>query len=402
MKNILIFMICAVLVFTVCSAQVFASGDEDNLIFDTNISADSNLTLGENIEINSKSAILMNAETGAVLYAKNVNEALAPASVTKIMTLLLVAEAADTGAVSLDDEITISADAASMGGSQVFLEEGERFTVDELLKCTVIASANDAAVALAEHIAGSEELFVEKMNKRAAELGLKSTSFENATGLDDSVTNHLTSAYDIALMSCELMKHDSVMKYSSVWQDTIRDGKFTLTNTNRLVRYYSGCTGLKTGSTDKAGFCISATAKRGDMTLVAVIMGAETRDIRNEAARTLLDYGFASFDIYSDPASPLEDAPVRHGRCGNITLYSEGFGLLVEKSNAARIEKRYEIPEYIDAPIKRGDAVGEIIYSLDGEEIGRCRVIVHEDVERISLWELFLRLIESIFAERKY
>ncbi len=402
MKKVLIFITLAVFAFTIFSAQIFASDDADNIIFDTNISADSDLTLGENIEIDAKSAILMNAETGAVLYAKNVNEALAPASVTKIMTLLLVAEAVDNGSVSLDDEVTISASAASMGGSQVFLEEGERFTVDELIKCAVIASANDAAVALAEHIAGSESLFVEKMNKRAAELGMKSTSFENATGLDDSVTKHLTSSYDIALMSCELMKHTSVMKYASVWQDTIRDGKFTLTNTNRLVRYYSGCTGLKTGSTDKAGFCISATAKRGSMTLVAVIMGAETRDIRNDAARTLLDYGFASFDIYTDPAAPLESAPVRHGRCGSVTLYSEGFGLLVEKGDISRIEKRYEIPEFVDAPVRDGDKLGQIVYSLDGEEIGRCGIVVRENVERITFWELFLRLLESIFVERKY
>lgn len=393
----LVLIFTAVLLFGVVA---YASDEYNNGENGTNSGADSDIASGVNIDISAKSAILINAETGAVLYAKNANEALAPASVTKVMTLLLVAEALDDGTIKLDDKITISSYASSMGGSQVFLEQGEQFTVDELIKCTVIASANDAAVALAEHVAGSEALFVDRMNARAKELGMRASSFENVTGLDDDVVKHLTSAYDIALMSCELLKHECVMKYASVWQDSIRDGSFILTNTNRLVRYYSGCTGLKTGSTDKAGYCVSATAKRGEMSLIAVIMGAETRDKRNEAARALLDYGFATYDLYTDMAGALEDADVHHGSRDTVTLYSSGFSSLVEKKQLGRIEKTYVIPEYITAPKKSGDVVGEIIYSIDGEEIGRSDIIINDDVERVGVWELFLRLLESIFVSK--
>lgn len=391
-------LICTLVI--VLGVVVYASDDYINGNSGINNGAESDIVSGANIDISAKSAILINAETGAVLYAKNANEALAPASVTKIMTLLLVAEALEDGTVKLDDKTTISSYASSMGGSQVFLEQGEQFTVDELIKCTVIASANDAAVALAEHMAGSEALFVERMNARAKELGMRASSFENVTGLDDEVVRHLTSAYDIVLMSRELMKHECVMKYACVWQDSIRNGSFTLTNTNRLVRYYSGCTGLKTGSTDKAGYCVSATAKRGEMSLIAVIMGAETRDKRNEAARTLLDYGFATYDLYTEKAGALEDADVYHGSKDAVTLYSTGFSSLVEKKQLGRIEKSYVIPEYIAAPKKNGDVVGEIIYSIDGEEIGRSDIIIKEDIERVGLWELFLRLLESIFVNK--
>ncbi len=249
-----------------------------------------------NIECpNAKSAVLMEATTGEIIYSKEENRKLIPASVTKIMTLLLVAEAISEGKIALNDMVTISAFAASMGGSQVFLKEGEVMSVEELLKCTVIASANDAAVALAEFVSGSESVFVSIMNNRAKELGMNNTFFENVTGLDDTTENHLTSALDIALMSRELIKHDIILKYSSLWQDTIRNGEFTLTNTNRLVRFYEGCNGLKTGSTSKAGYCMSATANRNGMHLIAVVMGAETRDARNETAKNLLDFGFANY-----------------------------------------------------------------------------------------------------------
>ena len=251
-----------------------------------------------NLEISAPSAILIEATTGTVLYYKNQEQKRSPASVTKIMTLLLVCEALETERINPDDNVVISDYAASMGGSQVFLEEGESFTVEELLKCTVIASANDAAVALAELIHGTEGNFVAEMNKRAKELGMKNTNFENVSGLDDSTTAHLTSAEDIAIMSRELIKYDIILKYSSLWQDSIRNGAFQLTNTNRLVRFYDGCNGLKTGSTDKAGFCISATAKRDGMQLIAVIMGAPTRDLRNADARALLDFGFATYGLY--------------------------------------------------------------------------------------------------------
>jgi D-alanyl-D-alanine carboxypeptidase (penicillin-binding protein 5/6) len=233
------------------------------------------------------------------------------------------------------------------------------------------------------------------MNSRAAELGMKSTSFENVTGLDDTVTNHLTSAYDIALMSRELIKHAEVMKYASVWQDSIRDGEFTLTNTNRLVRYYKGCTGLKTGSTDKAGFCVSATAERDGMHLIAVIMGAPTSNARNNAARALLDYGFAGFALLSDENAALEDVPVRFGHERSLTLCTTAVFKIVEKGALGRIEKRYEIPEYLNAPVSEGERVGSVIYTLDGEEIARADIVASQKVERLGFLDIFFEILAS-------
>ena len=340
----------------------------------------------------------MDADTGLVLYTKNASEALPPASVTKIMTLLLVAEAIDRGSISLDDKVYVSANAASKGGSQIFIKEGEEFSVEELLKSTVIASANDAAVALAELLAGTEDAFVVKMNERAKSLGMTNTHFENATGLDDTVTNHLTSAYDIALMSRELIKHDVITEYSDVWQDSIRNGEFVLTNTNRLVRYYDGCTGLKTGSTDKAGFCVSATAKRDGMHLIAVVMGAESRDERNEAARAMLDFGFSNYALYAEPECELEYADVMGGVKDNVAVYSEKFVKLINKVDKNRIEKEYTIPESICAPLTAGDVVGRVTYKLDGEIIGESDVFVKEDVKSIGLLELYARIMKTILT----
>jgi D-alanyl-D-alanine carboxypeptidase (penicillin-binding protein 5/6) len=298
--------------------------------FEGNSSAEGDsLQTNADFDVDCAGAYLCEASTGKVLYAKGEYKAQSPASVTKIMTLLLVCEALDVGKFSLDDTVTVSAHAASMGGSQVFLEEGERVKVEDLLKSTVIASGNDSAVALAELTCGSEDAFVRLMNKRAAELGLKSTSFENVTGLDDTTTKHYSCAADIATMSRELIKHDLILKYSSIWQDTIRNGEFTLTNTNRLVRYYEGCNGLKTGSTDKAGYCVSATAKRGNMQLVAVIMGAETRDKRNEAARALLDYGFANYALLELGGEFLENCELTSGISDSVPLYSSKFTTVI-------------------------------------------------------------------------
>ncbi|MGM9609888.1 MAG: D-alanyl-D-alanine carboxypeptidase family protein [Eubacteriales bacterium] len=246
-------------------------------------------------------AVLMEASSGTVLYRMNESDELPPASVTKIMTLLLVMEALEAGNLALTDTVTISGYAASMGGSQVFLEEGEQMSVEDLIKCTVIASANDAAVALAEQVMGSETAFVERMNQRAAELGLTGAHFENVTGLDDDTENHVMSAMDIAVISRELIRHPLILEYSSVWMDTIRDGAFTLTNTNRLIRFYQGATGLKTGSTEKAKFCITATAERNGMTLIAVIMTAPSRDDRNSDAKKLFDWVFCESTDFSAP-----------------------------------------------------------------------------------------------------
>ena len=396
MKRFLSILLCAVMVLNCLAVYASASVDEEFIedFVDDKIDAiDTN-----SLEINAKSAILMDAETGMVLYAKNASEALPPASVTKIMTLLLVAEAIRDGNIDLDDKVYVSANAASMGGSQIFIKEGEEFTVEELLKSTVIASANDAAVALAELISGTEDAFVERMNERALELGMKNTHFENATGLDDTVTNHLTSAYDIALMSRELIKHDAVTKYSNVWQDSIRNGEFVLTNTNRLVRYYDGCTGLKTGSTDKAGFCVSATAERDGMHLIAVVMGSETRDARNEAARAMLDFGFSAYALYTAPETDLEYADVLRGTSDKVLLCSSEFSKLVSKSDKKRIEKEFYIPENLTAPLRAGDVVGGVIYKLDGEEIGKSDVFVKEDVDEITVYNLFLRILRTMLT----
>lgn len=392
MKRILSFLICIVLVVNCLAISINASvseGDNELEIDTENINS---------LEINAKSAVLMDAKTGTVLFTKNASEALPPASVTKIMTLLLVAEAIDQGAISLTDTVYVSANAASKGGSQIFIKEGEEFSIEDLLKSTVIASANDAAVALAEALGGTEESFVERMNERASELGMRNTHFENSTGLDDTVTNHLTSAYDIALMSRELLKYDTVTAYSNVWQDSIRNGEFVLTNTNRLVRYYEGCTGLKTGSTDKAGFCISATAERDGMHLIAVVMGAETRDERNNAARAMLDYGFSNYALFAEPEYELEYIPVKRGCKDEVAIYCDEFSKLVNKSDRKRIEKEFVIEDFITAPLKAGQVVGYVNYKLDGEIIGKSDVFVKEDINEIRATDIFLRMLKTIFT----
>ena len=376
----------------------YASDFEENENNDINNEAENSMTSVPGIESMASSAILLEASTGTVLYAKDQHKKLSPASVTKIMTLLLVAEELASGSITLEQSVTVSSNAASMGGSQIFLKEGECFTVDELLKSTVIASANDAAVALAELISGSEAAFVARMNERAGELGMKNTDFENCTGLDDTTTSHLTSAYDIALMSRELIKHDIILKHSGVWQDSIRNGEFVLTNTNRLVRYYSGCTGLKTGSTDKAGYCVSATAKRDGMHLIAVVMGAESRDKRNECARALLDYGFSNYAIYQDPAKELEIVPVKRGVKTETIISSTAFSALISKSDIKKIEKKFKIPESLAAPLAKDQVVGEVVYYLGDKEIGKADICAIEQIDTITLTGLLRELIVAIIA----
>lgn len=394
-----------ILIFTLLLALLVPSYADtaDDVIGDT-LGEGSVETGADDVDLglDAAAAYLIEASTGKVLYADNELSAASPASVTKIMTLLLVCEALAAGKINLEDTVTISSYAASMGGSQIFLEEGERFSVEELIKSTVIASANDAAVALAELVAGSESAFVKKMNERATELGLKNTSFENVTGLDDTTTNHYSCAADIATMSRELIGHDIILKYSSIWQDTIRDGEFTLTNTNRLVRYYDGCNGLKTGSTDKAGFCISATAKRGNMQLIAVIMGAETRDGRNNAARALLDYGFSNFALYEAAEEVIENVPVIKGKSDYVTTYKTAFSTVVDKGDLSGIELFYEIPENLTAPVTEGDVVGKVIYKLDGEQIGYSDILAEGSVEKIGLFDLFVRILSNVFIGGKY
>lgn len=349
-----------------------------------------------NMRFNCKSALLMEAETGKILFEQNADEALPPASVTKIMTLLLVMEAIDSGKIRYTDMVTASAYACSMGGSQIYLKEGEQMSVEDMLKSVVIASANDAAVALAEYVLGTEEAFVARMNERAKELGMTSTSFENTNGLDDTATNHLTSARDIAIMSRELLKHEKITEYSSIWMDTIRNGEFGLTNTNRLVRFYKGATGLKTGSTSKAGFCISATAKRDGMTLICVIMGAESRDIRNAAATSLLDFGFANYTLFEEEPKTLEKIRVRGGEETECEIVTKGFSEVVDKSNSGKIESFTELPENLEAPVKKGDVIGKIIYKINGEHIGESQILANETVEKIDFWGVFGNILARI------
>ena len=350
------------------------------------------------IDVSSKSAVLMNAESGEIIFSKNENEALAPASVTKIMTLLLVMEALDEGRISAEASVPISAYAASMGGSQVFLKEGETMTVRDLIKCAVIASANDAAVALSEYVYGSEDAFVKAMNERVAALGMKNTNFENTTGLDDTTTNHVTSAMDIAIMSRELIKHPMILEYSSLWQDSIRDGEFTLTNTNRLVRYYDGCTGLKTGSTDKAGYCISATAERDGMSLIAVVMGADTRDERNYIARSLLDMGFSNYAVFSEDENTVDDLKVFGGGINYVTVYSPPVCKLIDKKYKNKVEKYYELADAIEAPIKNGDSVGKIKYVIDGRLLCESDIYVKCDIERLTTKDIFVGILNAVLT----
>lgn len=348
------------------------------------------------LSLECQSAVLMEANTGAVLYAQNANETLPPASVTKIMTLLLVMEAMDAGKFTLNDMVTTSENAASMGGSQIYLKVGETMTVEDMLKSVVISSANDAAVALAEFVSGDVATFVEKMNKRASELGMTSTHFENVTGLDDTAQNHMTSAMDIALMSRALIAHPTILKYSSIWMDTIRDGAFGLTNTNRLVRFYRGATGLKTGSTSKAGFCVSVTAERDGLELICVIMGAQSRDIRNAQATRLLDWGFANYALYRAEGERVEDIRVIGGVEPVCPAAFDAFECVLPKEALSRVERSVQAKERIGAPVHEGDCVGTVSYTLDGKTLGCADVTAQADVPKISFFGLWQRLLAKI------
>lgn len=348
----------------------------------------------DTLNLPCKSAILVEANTGTVLYEKNADEPLPPASVTKVMTLLLVMEAIDSGKIGYGDTVRASANACSMGGSQIYLKENEEMTVEDLLKSVIIASANDAAVALAEHICGSEEAFVDKMNEKAQMLGMKNTHFENTNGLDDTTQNHVISARDIAIVSRELIKHKKVIEYSSIWMDSIRNGSFGLTNTNRLIRFYNGATGLKTGSTDKAGFCISATAKRGEMELIAVIMGSETRDERNSAATKLLDYGFNNYRIFSDDGGVIDNIPISKGERASFSVEYPKIKMIVPKETG-KISAGIQISENIEAPVKSGDIVGIVSYTDGKGEICQIDIIACENVKRLSFWSGFMLLLKK-------
>lgn len=347
------------------------------------------------LDIKAKSVVLMEPNTGEVLYASNENEKLAPASITKIMSLLLVMEAIENEKLTLDTKVQTSEHAASMGGSQIWLEVGESMTVDELLRAAVIASANDATVALAEAVAGSEEAFVKQMNERAKELGMKNTTFVNACGLD--ADGHMTSGLDVAIMASALIKHDLIKNYSTVWMDALRDGKSELTNTNKLVRYYNGATGLKTGTTSKAGCCVAATAERDGMELVAVVMGGENSNERFSGAKKLLDYGFAnwSFVSLSPDLADIDTIAVKRGMETSITVESNGgtVDLLLEKGKQDKITEEIEIANELEAPVLTGDQVGTVKFMLEGKQVGELPIISANTVDRLNFANGFVSLL---------
>ena len=350
-------------------------------------------------EVEAGAAVLMERETGTVLYESHSHDKLEPASVTKIMTLLLVMEAIDGGTVRLEDVITVSSSAAARGGSQVYLKEGEQMTVDELLKAVAVVSANDAAVALAEHLAGSEAAFVERMDRRAAELGMKDTNFVNCTGLP--AAGHLTSAYDIALMSRALMAHPKIRDYTTIWMDTIRGGQFQLSNTNKLVRFYSGCTGLKTGSTDSALYCLSATAEREGMELIAVVLKSPTSQKRFDGARALLDYGFANYTLLDvGPDEAIPPVEVRLGEVEQVQpILGQSGRILVEKAQLDQVTTQVRLAEDVEAPVEQGQKLGEVVVLVDGEERQVLPLVADQGVERLTIPGIFLRFMRALLME---
>ena len=350
------------------------------------------------LEIEAPSVLLMEKETGQILYAQNEHQKLEPASVTKVMTLLLTMEAIERGAVSYDDVVTVSAYAASMGGSNVYLAEGEKITVEELLKAVCVASGNDASVALAEHVSGVTELFVAEMNNRAKELGMKDTHFVNCHGLP--AEGHVSSAADIAIMSRELIRnHPDLRRFTTIWMDSLRGGEFELANTNKLIRFYDGATGLKTGSTSSAGYCISATAERDGMELIAVVLKGSTSQQRFEDAKTLLSYGFATYALHAvETAEPFAPLPVRLGMEESVllTLPQEGRKVLVKKAQIAGLTQEVTLPQEVEAPVAQGQQLGTLTVR-DGETVVlEVPIQAAEGVEKLTWWEMYRRLLGAV------
>lgn len=351
-------------------------------------------------DIAAPSAILMDAATGTVLYEKNASERLRPASVTKVMTLLLVMEALDTGRIGWDDTVIASEAACAKGGSQVYLEPGEEMSMDEMLKSVVVSSANDCATALAEHVAGSESAFVGMMNQRAQELGLLDTNFVNCTGLDDApeAAEHLTTAHDIAVISRELLKHDRVRDYTTIWMDTVRGGKFGLSNTNKLVRFYQGTTGLKTGYTSAAGHCLAASAKRDGIELIAVVLHCASSADRFSSAKALLDYGFANYALVSaEMPEPLQPVPVTLGQKAAVQPeLQQAAPILIEKGLQAAVTRTVTLAERVEAPVAAGQQLGTLTISANGETLAEIPIIAPEAIERLTWWELTCRLLRRL------
>lgn len=354
----------------------------------------------EDKNIKAKSVILMSLDTKEVLLKQNEYMELSPASVTKIMSILLTLEALESKKISLNDKVSASSSATSMGGSQIWLEVGEAMTVDELLKAVIVASANDACTALGEHIAGSDVAFVKMMNDRAKELGLKHTNFENCTGLDDTTTNHYSCAYDLAIIACEVMKYENIVtKYSKIWLDSLRNGKTELNNTNKLVNKYNGITGLKTGTTSNAGFCIAATATRDNLRLVAVVLGADTSDNRFNTATYLLDYGFANYQMIEPKinSKKITKVNIKNGREKTLVPSVEKSNGIVTKKGSDNLKYKYNIPNDIKAPINKGQNIGSIDVILNNKTIKTIKLYSPKTIKKVNILFIYTKLIRNIW-----
>lgn len=364
----------------------------------------SNVFYDESLAGTAVSVVLMEKETGTILYEKNPHEQLPPASVTKIMTLLLCMEALDDGRIALTDMVTASSRAVAMGGTQIYLEEGEQMSVDDLIKSITVSSANDAAVAMGEYIAGSETAFVAMMNQRAKELGMNDTNFVNCTGLDDTDVKgeHVTSAYDIAVMSRELLRHELIKNYTTIWMDSVRNGEFGLANTNKLISQYPGATGIKTGFTSKAGHCLSASAMRDGMELIAVIMGAETSNDRFETAKGLLDYGFANYTLADvEPETTFDPVTVILGEESTIRpVLQETSKILINKSDANILETTVELVDNVSAPVEKGQKLGMMTISANGKELKAIPLVASEAVEKLTFGQVVIQFVGMIFMAR--
>lgn len=354
----------------------------------------------EDLELPAPSCILMEKQTGQVLYESNAHEKLRPASVTKVMTLLLVMEALESGSIGWDDTVTTSAAAAAKGGSQIYLEENEQLPLTEMLKSVVVSSANDCACALAEHVAGSEAAFVSRMNDRAAELGMTDTHFVNCTGLDDGpdADTHLTTAYDIALMSRVLLQHDEIKQYTTIWMDTVRNGQFGLSNTNKLVRFYDGTTGLKTGYTSQAGYCLSASAERGGMELIAVVMHCKSSVDRFESAKALLNYGFSNYALVTpEPEDGIPPVPVVLGTQEFVTPVPQSDApLLLEKARAAQIRTSVETDASVRAPVAAGQQLGRMTVTAGDETVAEIPLVAPAEIPARTFPDLWAELLGKI------
>ena len=350
------------------------------------------------LDVAGKSAVLMDVATGTVLYEQNAHEPLAPASVTKVMTMLLIMEAIDSGKIGWDDMVTASEAAAAKGGSQIYLKVGESLSVSDMLKSIAVSSANDCACAMAEHIAGSESAFVDMMNAKAKELGMNDTNFVNCTGLDDDpeAANHRTSAYDIAIMSRELLKnHPDIKKYTTIWMDTVRDGAFGLSNTNKMVRFYSGCTGLKTGFTSGAGYCLSASAEREGMELIAVVMGSTTSQER--FSKSMLDYGFANYALYTPVLQEGASVPVKLGKAGTVSAVPSGqTALLIDKAQRSSITTEIQLDPTVTAPVSRGERLGTLVIKSGEQTLTQVPLVADSSIERLSWGDLTVKVLRQM------